>query len=269
MKKGKIPLASEGRVKGPWTKDRWMRKRVRVSARRITAVFMNHAQGWSHLFEFFAWPSCARKREYPFFFKSNVSELEYISTRRKNSSISSLSLCSSRITVFVGTQPWNNHRHRHLATCSWNNAPNSSTALVPGYRSSQGYRSLLSVRWRGLHFGVYRTRCWWSRYSPVLDVRRVRLRATLKAELAALHDAPILAQPRPDPQRHFWRVADLKHDTFEKMVSSRGREELKPWKNVTRSGARTFMSIDSPRIPIPVNSMLSWILLISRQSILI
>lgn len=151
----------------------------------------------------------------------------FLSARRKNFSISIASL---------SLIPY--HRVRRHATMK---QPPTSTpghtlleqrskfvdrALVPGYRSSQGYRySLLSARWRGMHFGVYRTRWWRSRYSPVLDVRRVRLRATLEAELAALHDAPILAQPRPDPQRHFWRVADLEHETLEKMVSSGGRGE--------------------------------------------
>lgn len=127
MKKGKIPLASEGRVKGPWTKDRWMRKRVRVSARRITAVFMNHAQGWSHLFEFFAWPSCARKREYPFFFKSNVSELEYISTRRKNSSISSLSLSLSAHPVSPCSSARNHETTTDIDT--WPHAPGTTLQI--------------------------------------------------------------------------------------------------------------------------------------------
>lgn len=160
------------------------------------------------------------------FFKSNVSQLEYISLRETKELFHFHRLSLSLIPY---------HRVRRHATMK---QPPTSTpghtlleqrskfvdrALVPGYRSSQGYRSLLSARWRGMHFGVYRTRWWRSRYSPVLDVRRVRLRATLEAELAALHDAPILAQPRPDPQRHFWRVADLEHETLEKMVSSGGR----------------------------------------------
>lgn len=49
-------------------------------------------------------------------------------------------------------------------------------------------------------------------HSPVLDVRRICLGATFEAELAALDDAAVLAQTRPDSQRHFRRVAYLKHE---------------------------------------------------------
>ena len=120
-----------------------------------------------------------------------------------------------------------NHRHRHLTAWQQQQRSKLDERSRTGYRSSAGYRlRLLAEEHRENYRDTEAARR--SRYSrvfhsPVLDVRWICLGATFEAELAALDDAAVLAQARPDSQRHFRRVAYLKHEIRSARVGGTSR----------------------------------------------